>query len=222
MTATLEQVLDRMEPGAVLRVLTDMLHDMTQGADPTLAAFAERAKEVGAKPIVVGGVAVIAHGYRRTTDDRDVLVHYREKKRLADNLWGHPDWERLEIREFCFVYKPTGIHVDFLISSDLMTLGRPYLFPDAHTVETKGEIEGLPIIGLHDLLWLKLMAGRRQDEADMMELCKRHLGEIDPQRVIGHLEPEDDDLRERFMKILADAPIELEGERRLGQDHPDS
>lgn len=221
-TATLEQTLDRLNPTQVLHIMTNMLQDLKQGADATLAAFRERAAEVNARPVVVGGVAVIAHGYRRTTEDRDVLVHYREKRRLAECLWDHPDWDRLEIREHCFLFKPTGIHVDFLVSGDLMQLGRPYLFPDAYQVTTHGEVEGIPVIGLHELLWLKLLAGRRQDEADIMELCKRHLAEIDPQRVIGHLEAEDSDLRDRFLSILADAPRELEGERRLGQDHPES
>jgi hypothetical protein len=91
-----------------------------------------------------------------------------------------------------------------------------------NTVETAGEISELPVIGLHDLIWMKLIAGRMQDLADIMELCKRHLGQIDAARILQPVLPEDDDLRQTLNDILRRAPIELAGERRLGQDHPES
>jgi hypothetical protein len=70
---------------------------------------------------------------------------------------------------------------------------------------------------------MKLLAGRMQDLADIMELCKRHLGDLEPERVVARLEPEDADLRERFLDIWKQAPVELAGEQRLGQqDRPEN
>lgn len=197
-----------------------MVDDLLAGRDPTIADLRGYAIEVGAKMVLVGGVAVITHGYPRPTKDRDVLVDFRSVRALADRLMDDPNWERLEIREYAFIHLPTGIPVDFLVSRDLIQLGRPYYFPDVEKVERAGSIEGVDVIGLHDLLFFKLMAGRMQDLADIMELCKAHLKEIDPQRVIGSLQDEDDDLRQKFLEILRQAPVELANERRLGQGNP--
>lgn len=194
-----------------------MLGDVSKGRDKTVQALRSVAEAERARIVVVGGLAVIRHGYERTTTDRDFLVDYRDVARLADRLMDIADWERLEIRQYAFIHRPTNVHVDFLVSRDLMQLGLPYYFPDLDKLETAGEVSGIPVIGLHDLLWLKLVAGRMQDLADIMQLCKLHLDKIDPERVLKHVQPEDQHLRERLMDILRRAPQELESEARLGQ-----
>ncbi len=199
-----------------------MVDDLLSGKDPAIAVLRQHAEVVGARMVLVGGVAVITHGYRRPTKDRDVLVDYRTVSALADRLMDDPDWERLEIRQYAFVHGPTGIPVDFLVSRDLIQLGRPYYFPDVDKVESVGSIEGISVIGLHELLFFKLLAGRMQDLADIMELCKCHLDVIDAERVVGVLEREDDDLRQTFLDLLKKAPIEIANERRLGQGNPNN
>lgn len=203
--------------GYVLNVLCGMTSELAKGNDPTVAALRRAAEEISARVLLVGGAAVIRHGYERTTIDRDFLVGYRDVERLAEHLMDDPDWERLEIRRYAFLYRPTTVQVDFLVTRDLMDLGRPYLFPDLDDVETADEVEGVPVVGLHDLLWLKLLAGRMRDLADMMELCKLHLAQVDPDRVLRRLQREDEDLREKLVEILKKAPIELANEARLGQ-----
>ncbi|MBS0210276.1 MAG: hypothetical protein JSS27_15125 [Planctomycetes bacterium] len=194
-----------------------MVDQLREGKDPAVQAVKRHAAELQAKLVLVGGVAVITHGYPRPTQDRDFLVDYRVVNALAERLQDDADWERLEIRQYAFLHRPSGIQVDFLVSGDLMQLGRPYLFPDATNIETQGDIEGVPVIGLHDLLWLKLLAGRMQDLADIMQLCKLHLGQIDPERVLSRLLPEDADLRATLLEIIRKAPIEIANEQRLGQ-----
>lgn len=194
-----------------------MIDDIEAGRDATIAALREQADMDGVGMVLVGGVAVACHGYVRFTKDRDVLVSYRNVRVLADRLTDHPDWERLEIRQYAFNYRPTGVPVDFLVSRDLMEWGRPYCFPDVENVEKIEPISGVPVIGLHDLLWLKLIAWRPQDFADTMQLCKLHLNAIDPNRVLALVEPEDEDLRERFLDVLKQVPKELERERRFNQ-----
>ncbi|MGC4006183.1 MAG: nucleotidyl transferase AbiEii/AbiGii toxin family protein [Pirellulales bacterium] len=219
---TFTQQLDRSSTGFVLGALTKMTRELVGGEDPTLRALSDEARGLGVRPIIVGGVAVIHHGYRRTTEDRDVMLTHHDAEKLAEHLEEHLDWERLEIRQYAFLHKPTGVIVDFLVSGHLMQMGRPYFFPDVRRMESAGSIADLPVIGLHELIWLKLVAGRMQDLADIMELCKRHLNDIDIERVLKPVLPEDDDLRVNLAEIVRRAPLELAGERRLGQDHPDS
>ena len=221
MSTTIDDVLDALPLGGKLNLLCNMLDDLVQGKDETLAALRREAEAIGASPVIVGGVAVIKHGYERTTKDRDVLLTNDDAERLAEHLMNHPDWERLEIRQYAFLYKPTGIPVDFLVSGDLMQLDRPYYFPRPNAADLNYQVEGLFVVGLHDLLWMKLVAGRMRDLADAMELVKRHLNAIDPEKVLFRLQKEDDDLRVMFLEIIRKAPLELANEARLGQIPPD-
>lgn len=213
-------LLTHPETRASLARMQELLHmvdDIARGKDLTLRVLREEAEKLGIPLVVVGGVAVILHGYERTTKDRDVLVSYRHAKKLGEHLWDHPDWDRLEIREYAFVYRPTGIGVDFLVGRDLMAFGFPYYFPEPSEVEQVGHVEQIPLIGMHDLLYFKLLAGRMQDLADIMQLVKLHLDDIEPDRVLSKLDPQDKDRKNKFLEILANAPKEIANERRLGQ-----
>ncbi len=218
MVATFVDRLFELPVAAQLRVVGAMVDDILSGRDEAIAAVRAHAEAIGASVVLVGGVAVIAHGYPRPTKDRDFLVDHQHVNELANRLWDDPEWERLEIRQYAFLHKTSGIQVDFLASRALAQLGRPYYFPDADKVETKGEIEGVPVIAMHHLIWMKLLAGRMQDLADIMQLCKLHLGEIEPAKVFpATLDKEDNDLRVTLDDILKKAPIELANEQRLGQ-----
>jgi hypothetical protein len=209
-----------LEPSAFagrLQGLLEMVDGLAHGVDHTLRILREEADKLGVPLVVEGGVAVIRHGYEHTTKDRDVLVSYRHAKRLGEHLWDHPDWERLEIAEYAFVYRPTGIKVDFLVGRHLMTLGQPYYFPEPDEVERATPVEQIPVVGLHDLLYFKLLAGCMQDLADIMQLVNLHLNDIDPQRILSRLDPLDEERKNSFLEILANAPKEIAGERRLGQ-----
>ena len=199
-----------------LRELLSVMNGLARGSDETLRALRQEADAVGAPLLLVGGIAVIRHGYTRTTDDRDALVSYRHAPALAERLSDHDDWDRVERGLYAFVYRPTGVEVDFLVSGGLMNLGSPYRFPEPEELETADRLEGIPVIGLHDLIYFKLLAGRMRDLADVMELCKRHLQEIDANKVFARLEADDETMRDRFLEILGRAPQELENERRFG------
>lgn len=216
-TLTFDEQLKTMSYGQKLNLLLTMVDDLKNGRDETLGAIRPFIDSIGAQAVVVGGAAVIRHGYERTTKDRDLLVDHRHARELGFALMDDENWERLEIREYAFQYKPNGMVVDFLVSRNLMDLGRPYYFPDVDAVEHTAPIEGIPTIGLHELIWFKLLAGRMRDLGDIMELCKLNEGKVDPERVLKDLQPEDQDLRDTMMDLLRRVPIELAGERRLGQ-----
>jgi hypothetical protein len=218
MVGTFDDYLAQLPFATKLNLLLDMVDDLAKGKDETLCALRGEAEKLGVPLIIVGGVAVICHGYERTTKDRDVLVSHRHAKNLGNHLWDHADWERLEISEYAFVYRPTGIKVDFLVGKDLMTLGQPYYFPEPSEVEqAQKHVEQIPVIGLHDLLYFKLLAGRMQDLSDIMQLVKLHLEEIEPDRVLSKLDSLDEERKNKWLEILANAPKEIANERRLGQ-----
>jgi hypothetical protein len=80
-------------------------------------------------------------------------------------------------------------------------------------------VGGVPLEGLHCLLYWKLQSGLMRDLGDIMELCKCHLDVIDAESVVSPLEG-DDQLRTTFLDILRKAPLEIANERRLGQGNP--
>src|SRR5205085_12142998 len=92
---------------------------------------------------VIGGVAVVLHGYRRTTDDVDVLVQQR-LEHLKDPLQAQGfDFDATN-REFRHLGVP--LH---LISAEMARF----------SPATFCEIEGIQTISLPDLISMKLHSG---------------------------------------------------------------
>jgi hypothetical protein len=113
----------------------------------------------------VGGIAVVHHGYARSTVDVDVLAAPEALKRLSSLALAH-GFSVLTPRRL--VHDATGVSVDLLVAGGLMPRGGTY--PDADAL---GRASDDPdVCGLPGLVALKLHAGRRQDEADIVELLK--------------------------------------------------
>jgi hypothetical protein len=62
-----------------------------------------------------------------------------------------------------------------------------------------------------------MTSGSLIDIADVMETCKDHLDEVDPNHVARLLEQESSDLRRQFVALWNNARTEIAGEYRLGQ-----
>lgn len=191
------------------------LEQLVNQQDPTLGALGAILQSLGAPAMVIGGIAVISHGYARTTADRDVLVSRDDALRLTVALETSPDWQRLESKEFSFLHLPTNGQIDVVTSGDLAATGLiPYYFPLPGELAGHGQLAGLPIVGLNDLIYLKLLAGRMRDHADIMELCKLHMNTIDFESILGRLDPSDEERREKLAEIRKQAPKELQTERQ--------
>ncbi len=131
---------------------------------PALRALLDAA---GVAYRLVGGVAVVHHGYARTTRDVDVLLDPTADARLAPLLTGHgfARESRTRLRHLA-----TGVSVDLLLAGDARPrAGRPpYPAPqDVPASDRDGTV-----IGLAALLEMKLHAGRHQDQADIVALLK--------------------------------------------------
>jgi len=147
--------------------------------------------------LLIGGIAVIHHGYRRYTDDVDMLYANHDTeivKRLKTNfkavLKAKSGWHHFEHRK-------THVRLELIPEGGLGTYG---FIPGPKTV---GGEDGF--ISLHGLIWLKLVAGRMQDEADIAEIAKNNLKAVAAVR--AKLPPEH---HERFDALIARAKKEIE------------
>jgi hypothetical protein len=118
-------------------------------------------REEGIDGRIVGGLAVVLHGYVRTT--LDVEIHTKEPDRVADVLVRHGATLDAQRREFLL----DGIPVHLVLPEQT----GPLRHPDE-------EIDGIRTVALGDLITLKLRSGTRsvrrtRDLADAIELIQR-------------------------------------------------
>jgi hypothetical protein len=142
----------------------------------TLRNVTKRLEELGIPYAVCGGLALVAHGYRRFTEDVDILVTEDDLKRIHHELSGRgylPPFERSKnLRD-----TETKVKVEFLIAGQFPGDGK--LKPVAFPIPTADRIEedGIAYIGLKTLIELKLASGisavdRAKDLVDVQELIK--------------------------------------------------
>ncbi len=166
-------------------------------ADETLARVGRLLRDAEIPFAVVGGFAVIEHGYERYTTDVDVLVYVRDLLRAMEVLRGAgfpggrtPIGARLRD-------EATGVDVDVLgtaFDGDERALAR--------AVRTRNP---LPVIPVVHLILMKLEAGRLRDEADVVELLKAGASSAAVRRYLRRTWPE---LVPRFEPLVARARAE--------------
>jgi len=125
---------------------------------------------------IAGGMALVAHGYDRTTEDVDILVSATALAAVHKELEGlgyvAPFQGSKNLRD-----TSTGVRIEFLVSGQFPGDGKPkpVAFPDP---QTAGEnIDGISYLNLPALLELKLASGmsaahRLKDIADVQELIR--------------------------------------------------
>jgi len=146
------------------------------GTDPvhvTMRRVAQRLEQAGISFVIVGGMAVNAHGHRRTTGDVDFLVTAEGFESFL-KLLGSGDFERVTGRARRFLDRATAVTFDLLITGRFPGSGKPgpIVFPDPAAV--KQLIGDLPYVDLITLIQLKLAARRYKDFGDVVELIRAH------------------------------------------------
>jgi hypothetical protein len=132
--------------------------------------------ELGIDYAVVGGMAMFQHGYRRFTEDVDLLVTREGLKAIHEKLDGlgysPPFQGSKNLRD-----AEHGVKIEFLVTGEFPGDGqpKPVAFPTPQTVAD--EIGGIRYINLQALIELKLASGmtnseRMKDLADVIELIK--------------------------------------------------
>jgi len=138
--------------------------------------------------LVVGGLAVNFHGIPRMTYDIDLMIHLEAQNilRLVSQLnsWGYRpkipvnpqdladetkrnSWiQEKGMRAFNFYSETLPIgEIDLVIDSPIRY---EKLKKNSVIIEIEGE--KVPVVSIHDLIQLKIEAGRKQDLADVEHL----------------------------------------------------
>jgi hypothetical protein len=126
---------------------------------------------------LVGGMALFFHGYRRFTEDVDILVTrqgLQEVHRQLEGLGYVPPFAgSKQLRD-----AETGVRVEFLVTGEYPGDGKPkpVAFPDPAQAPVV-EAHGIHLLALPRLIELKLASGmtnpgRMRDLADVQDLIK--------------------------------------------------
>jgi hypothetical protein len=141
-----------------------------------LKCIAQRLNELDIPYAVAGGMALFQHGYRRFTEDVDILVTREALEKIHESLDGmgyvRPFSRSKNLRE-----TDGGVNIEFLIAGQYPGDGKPkpVAFPDPAGVGV--DKDGIHVVNLPTLIELKLAsgmtgAGRRKDLGDVQEVIK--------------------------------------------------
>jgi hypothetical protein len=146
------------------------------GVHKALRKIARRLDELGIPFAVVGGMALFSHGYRRFTEDVDILVSRSGLKTIHEKLDGlgyvPPFTGSKNLRD-----TETGVQIEFVVQGGYPGDGKPcpIAFPDPESVSERRN--GISFLSLPALVELKLASGmtatgRISDLGDVQKLIK--------------------------------------------------
>lgn len=141
----------------------------------TLRALVKRLDQEGLEYAVIGAMALAAHGYRRFTEDVDILLRPDTLERFREKLVGLGYLPAFPNARKSFRDTRTGVKIEVMTTGEYPGDGKPkpVVFPDPR--EAAVDKENLWVIGLEKLIELKLASGlsaphRLKDLADVQEL----------------------------------------------------
>ena len=143
---------------------------------PTLADLVALCRELnaqGARYLVVGGFAIIQHGYFRTTGDIDLLVEDSRpnQQRVREALKSLPEKAILELGEDEDLRDWIVLRVADEILVDVMTAACGVGFTEAESGIQYFDVEGVPIPFASPRLLLRMkQTHRAKDEEDRVFL----------------------------------------------------
>lgn len=148
----------------------------------TLAHVVADLDRIGVDYVVIGALALNQHGYKRFTEDIDILVTKKGLAQFVEQLVGLGYRPAFPGARKQFRTSDGNVRIEFVTSGEYPGDGKPkpIVFPDPGT--TFEDIEGVRTLPLAKLIELKLASGltapdRLKDLADVQELIKvKNLG----------------------------------------------
>ena len=127
--------------------------------------------------MVIGAVALLAHGYPRFTEDIDVILTPEGLERFHDELIGLGDVPAFQGARKRLRSALDGTPVELIASGEFPGDGKPKPIAFPNPSEGSVEIDGVNFATLEKLIELKLASGmtasdRLKDLADVQELIK--------------------------------------------------
>lgn len=159
-----------------------------------------RLSELGLDYALVGGLALIEHGYERFTEDIDLLVTPQGLSAIHERLVGL-GWRpavpgaRKRIRD-----TEEGVRIDLIQAGEPIGGGAPASLSFPQPKDVAEDRSGMRVVSLECLIELKLLAGqnnpgRVRDLADVQELIRvRRLDEGFAQRLHAYV-------REKYLEL---------------------
>jgi hypothetical protein len=147
-----------------------------QGRDPvhkTMRRIAKLLEKAKIPYAVVGGMAVFAQGYRRTTDDLDILLT-REGFDAFRRMFVPQNYQSIPRHQKRFIDPLTGVTFDILVTGFFPGTGKPGPISYPDPADVSETIERIRVVDLPTLVQLKLAARRYQDFADVVNLIRVH------------------------------------------------
>lgn len=151
------------------------------GQDPltaTLRSLDERLRKAKIPYALVGGMALVAYGYVRATEDIDIVLTPEGLERFWATQVGLGYVPSFDGAKRMFRDTQTGMRIEILVSGEFPGDGKPksISFPDPAIAAE--EIDNLRVVSLNQLIELKLASGmtakgRLKDLADVQELIQR-------------------------------------------------
>ena len=141
----------------------------------TLRRLVEELDENGLDYALIGGLALVAHGYRRFTEDVDILMTSEALQIFRERLLGHGYLPAFSGATKTFRDTRTGVRIEVVTSGDYPGDGKPKPVAFPIPMEARLQREGVWLITLDKLIELKLASGlsaphRLKDLADVQEL----------------------------------------------------
>ena len=143
----------------------------------TLRTLARRLSEEGIDYALAGGMALVLHGYRRETEDVDVLLSRDGREAFRGKLTGRGYLPLFPGARKTFRDTGTGVEIDIITEGDFPGDGKPKPVSFPHPRAASTEIDGVRVLTIEKLIELKLASGmtaphRLRDLADVQELIK--------------------------------------------------
>ena len=151
----------------------DMFFEGKDKVHETMNRLIESLEKAGIAYVIVGGMAVNAHGHERTTKDVDVLLTKEGLDEFRKRFVGS-EFETVPQRSRRFSDRANGVGLDVPVTGLFPGSGKPgpIAYPDPTDVAET--IENKQVINLQMLIQLKLAARRHQDFADVVNLIRVH------------------------------------------------
>ena len=145
----------------------------------TLAQLAADLKQNGIDYVVIGAVALLAHGYPRFTEDIDLIMTQEGLERFHQTLIGLGSQSAFPGTRKRLRSTKDGVSIEVMTSGEFPGDGKPKPVAMPLPSEAATEIDGVRFVTLEKLIELKLASGmtaphRLKDLADVQELIKIH------------------------------------------------
>ena len=144
----------------------------------TLRRLVEELNEQGLDYALIGGMALVAHGYRRFTEDVDILMTPETLQAFRERFMGRGYLPAFTGATKSFRDTRTGVKIEVVTTGEYPGDGKPkpVVFPDP--IDARFQREGLWLITLEKLIELKSASGlsaphRLRDLSDVQELIAR-------------------------------------------------